>query len=91
MADHSIKKNQKQTPPLIQWDHKIFRVYSHSPDFDRLTIDMDSERIDHIFIDDINEEVEELSLEGWRYITGFALDDNSFYLMYKRPSRIKKE
>ncbi|MGC9513151.1 MAG: hypothetical protein ACP5D8_05905 [Fidelibacterota bacterium] len=90
MKDHQLKKNQNNRKSPVQWDHKIFRVYSDGPDFDTLTIDMDSDRVDHVFIDDMKDEVEELSFEGWRYITGFALDDDSFYLMYKRPSRNKK-
>jgi hypothetical protein len=90
MSEKPLKKNIKNRIPMMQWDHKIFRVYSEGPDFDTLTVDVDSDRVDHVFIDDMKEEVEELSFEGWRYITGFALDDDSFYLMYKRPSKKKK-
>lgn len=85
-----IKKGSKRRSSPVQWDHKIFRVYQDGPDFETLTVDMDSDRVDHVYIDDMKDEVEELSFEGWRYITGFALDEDSFYLMYKRPSRKKK-
>jgi hypothetical protein len=43
------------------------------------------ETIDHIKIDDLQYEYEALNMDGWRYQMGFALDDDSIYLFYKKP------
>jgi hypothetical protein len=43
------------------------------------------ESVDQVKMDDLQYEYEALNMDGWRYQMGFALDDDSFYLFYKKP------
>jgi len=81
-----LKENQKKlSNNSIIWDHKIFRVYNNDIDIKKLEKDFFSDDINHIFVDDIQDEYEMLTFNGWKYSFGFTLDDNSFYLIYDKP------
>ncbi len=68
-----------------QWGHKVLRVVNDDNFLDSLTSLQSKEAVDHIKMDDLPYESEALNMEGWRYQMGFALDDDSFYLFYKKP------
>jgi hypothetical protein len=79
-----LKENNKQHIPAT-WGHKILRIVKDDTlNTNTLTV-RPKEKINHILIDDLQYEYESLSLEGWRYQMGFSLDDDSFYLYYKKP------
>jgi hypothetical protein len=81
-----LKENQKKSSNnSIIWDHKIFKVYNNDIDIKKLEEDFFSDDINHIFVDDIQDEYEMLTFNGWKYSFGFTLDDNSFYLIYDKP------
>jgi len=68
-----------------QWGHKVLRVVNDDNFMDSLPSLQSKEKIDHIKMDDLPYESEALNMDGWRYQMGFALDDDSFYLFYKKP------
>ncbi|MEA3500366.1 MAG: hypothetical protein U9R41_05025 [Candidatus Marinimicrobia bacterium] len=81
-----MKQNQKKSNDnSIIWDHKIFKVYKDDIDIKKLENDFFSDDINHIFVDDIKNEYEMLTFDGWKYSFGFTLDNNSFCLIYNKP------
>lgn len=68
-----------------EWGHKVLRVVNDDNFIDAVTPLQNQESIDHIKMDDLQYEYEALNMDGWRYQMGFALDDDSFYLFYKKP------
>ena len=68
-----------------QWGHKVLRVVNDDNFLDSLSTMQNKEAVDHIKMDDLPYESEALNMDGWRYQMGFALDDDSFYLFYKKP------
>ena len=54
-------------------------------DVKALENDFFSNDINHIFVDDIEDEYEILKFDGWKYSFGFALDNKSFCLIYNKP------
>ncbi|MEA1986431.1 MAG: hypothetical protein U9N76_02940 [Candidatus Marinimicrobia bacterium] len=77
-----IEKNTNENS--IFWKHKIFKVYNDNSDLFKLEDDIFSEDINHIVVEDIQDEYEELTFDGWNYSLGFALDDDSFCLIYNK-------
>ena len=72
------------------WDHKIVRVFDGNSESDNGFFDNKSDRTNHIFIDDLSEEYNEILYRGWAFNFGISIDKNSFYLFYKRPKMNKK-
>ncbi len=84
--EDKLKENQKKSNNnSIVWDHKIFKVYNKDVDIKKLENDFFSDDINHIFVDDIKDEYEMLTFNGWKYSFGFTLDNNSFCLVYNKP------
>jgi hypothetical protein len=80
-----LKDNNKQKKVTSEWGHKVFRLVNDD-NLSSPLMSVDSKApIDHIKIDDLQYESEALKMEGWRYQMGFALDDDSIYLFYKKP------
>lgn len=76
------KNKQQQTS---SWGHKVLRIVNDDNFLSQLIPAKGKESVDHIKIDDLQYESEALTMEGWRYQMGFALDDDSIYLFYKKP------
>ncbi len=72
-----------------EWGHKILRVVSDEHLIGS-AVPVQPKNINHIKMDDLEYEHESLNFEGWRYQLGFALDDDSFYLFYKKPINLTK-
>ena len=68
-----------------EWGHKVLRVVNDDNFLNAITPIQSKESIDNIKMDDLQYEYEALNMDGWRYQMGFALDDDSFYLFYKKP------
>ena len=68
-----------------EWGHKVLRVVNDENLLHAIAPLQTKESIDHVKMDDLQYEYEALNMEGWRYQMGFALDDDSFYLFYKKP------
>lgn len=78
------KNNKQQVSP--RWGHKILRIVNDEKfPGAALSAKLKDNNINHINLDDLQYEYELLNVEGWRYQMGFALDDDSFYLFYKKP------
>ncbi|MFO7841902.1 MAG: hypothetical protein R6V48_07125 [Fidelibacterota bacterium] len=67
------------------WGHKILRIVNDEKFLNNALSVKAKENINHIYLDDLQYEYELLNVEGWRYQMGFALDDDSLYLFYKKP------
>ncbi|MCK5520773.1 MAG: hypothetical protein KAI81_06650 [Candidatus Marinimicrobia bacterium] len=89
-----MKKTNKQfdgySRDKAKWDHKIFRVFGAEPNSDSDFFDSNSKRTSNVFIDDLSEVFDELNYFGWNFNFGFRLDNNSFYLLYKKPFSLKE-
>ncbi len=83
-----MKENKKQASQH-EWRHKILRIVNDESIMHRMMPLRPKRGINHIIMDDLQYEHEILSGKGWRFQSGFALDDDSFYLFYKKP--LKKE
>ena len=77
------EKNKQQTSS--DWGHKVLRIVNDDHLINSVIPAKGKESIDHIKMDDLQYEYEALNMDGWRYQMGFALDDDSFYLFYKKP------
>jgi hypothetical protein len=77
------EKNKQQISS--DWGHKVLRVVNDDNFLNAITPIKSKESIDNIKMDDLQYEYEALNMDGWRYQMGFALDDDSFYLFYKKP------
>ncbi len=77
------EKNKQQTSS--DWGHKVLRIVNDDQLIKSVIPIPGKKSIDHIKMDDLQYEYEALNMDGWRYQMGFALDDNSFYLFYKKP------
>jgi len=84
-----LKENKKQHTSS-DWGHKVLRVVNDDTFINSVIPVAGKESIDHIKMDDLQYEYEALNMDGWRYQMGFALDDDSFYLFYKKPLDSKK-
>lgn len=82
------EKNKQQ--PSSDWGHKVLRIVNDDHFNNSMIPAQGKKSIDHIKMDDLQYEYEALSMDGWRYQMGFALDDDSFYLFYKKPLDSKK-
>jgi len=79
-----LKENKKQQTSS-EWGHKVLRIVNDEHLLNAVIPVQGKESIDHIKMDDLQYEYEALNMDGWRYQMGFALDDDSFYLFYKKP------
>ena len=79
-----MKENKKQHTSS-DWGHKVLRIVNDDHFINSMIPAQGKESIDHIKMDDLQYEYEALNMDGWRYQMGFALDDDSFYLFYKKP------
>jgi len=79
-----LKENKKQQTSS-EWGHKVLRIVNDEHLLNSVIPVQGKESIDHIKMDDLQYEYEALNMDGWRYQMGFALDDDSFYLFYKKP------
>ncbi|MDZ7822064.1 MAG: hypothetical protein U5N26_09795 [Candidatus Marinimicrobia bacterium] len=79
-----MKEGKKQTA-TPGWGHKIIRIVNDEKFLNNALSVKAKKNINHINLDDLQYEYEMLNVEGWRYQMGFALDDDSFYLFYKKP------
>ena len=77
------EKNKQET--RSEWGHKVLRVVNDDNLLSAMTPVSVKESVDHVKMDDLQYEYEALNMDGWRYQMGFALDDDSFYLFYKKP------
>ncbi len=77
------EKNKQQTSS--DWGHKVLRIVNDDHLINSVIPAKGKKSIDHIKMDDLQYEYEALNMDGWRYQMGFALDDDSFYLFYKKP------
>lgn len=68
-----------------EWGHKVLRVVNDENLLNAITPVRVKESVDQVKMDDLQYEYEALNMDGWRYQMGFALDDDSFYLFYKKP------
>ena len=85
----NLKEKNKQQPSS-DWGHKVLRIVNDDNLLNSMIPATGKESIDHIKMDDLQYEYEALNMDGWRYQMGFALDDDSFYLFYKKPLDSKK-
>ena len=85
MLKNKRRQRELQIKEKAKWDHKIFKVYEAEPDSENAFMDLNSERTSHVFIDELPEVFDELNYFGWNFNFGFTLDNNSFYLLYKKP------
>jgi hypothetical protein len=83
-----LKENNKQIRQH-EWGHKVLRIVNDDSIMNKMVPLQPKKGINHIIMDDLQYEHEILNGDGWRFQTGFALDDDSFYLFYKKP--LKKE
>ena len=79
-----MKEQKKQHTPS-EWGHKVLRIVNDENLLNSVIPAQGKESIDHIKMDDLQYEYEALNMDGWRYQMGFALNDDSFYLFYKKP------
>jgi hypothetical protein len=77
------EKNKQQN--RSEWGHKVLRVVNDDNLLTAMTPVSVKESVDQVKMDDLQYEYEALNMDGWRYQMGFALDDDSFYLFYKKP------
>ena len=77
------EKNKQET--RSEWGHKVLRVVNDDNLLSAMTPVSVKESVDHVKMDDLQYEYEALNMDDWRYQMGFALDDDSFYLFYKKP------
>ncbi|MDZ7795900.1 MAG: hypothetical protein U5N56_02155 [Candidatus Marinimicrobia bacterium] len=79
-----MKEKNKQAASR-RWGHKILRIVNDEKFLNNALSVKAKDNINHIYLDDLQYEYELLNVEGWRYQMGFALDDDSLYLFYKKP------
>ncbi len=80
----NLKQKNKQTNKS-DWGHKVLRIVNDDNFVNQFMPGTGNESVDHVKMDDLQYESEALTMEGWRYQMGFALDDDSIYLFYKKP------
>lgn len=78
------EKNEKHIKSS-EWGHKVLRIVNDEKLIHSAIPTPGKGAIDHIKMDDLQYEYEALNMDGWRYQMGFALDDDSIYLFYKKP------
>lgn len=67
----------------------MFHIYHEHNDVPPSDPSKDTKGIEYLQLDEVADEIEYLSFEGWRYQLGFALDNDSFYLLYNKPIKSK--
>ena len=75
-----IKREKK-----ARWEHKVFRIVNSRMLNDDIPLEIPTRNLDFMFLDDFDNESEELVFSGWRHHIGFVVDPNRMYLIYKRP------
>lgn len=85
MTDEVNLKESKKHIRQKEWTHKVLRIVRDESIMNKMIPSKPRTGINHIILDDLEYEHDVLNIDGWRYQMGFALDDDSLYLFYKKP------
>jgi hypothetical protein len=78
-------ENKVKRESIPHWEHKVFRIVNNRMLNDDIPLEIPARNLDFMFLDDFDNESEELFFSGWRHHIGFVVDKNRMYLIYKRP------
>ncbi len=78
-------KSEAKREAKKHWEHKIFRIVNTRMLNDDIPLEIPTRNLDFMFLDDFDDESDELVFSGWRHHIGFVVDKNRMYLIYKRP------
>gem|GEM_PF-845312 len=79
-----LKKKKKSLPDSSNYEHRIFKVFEGDLEPESGYFDLNSERTTHVFMEDLQEIMDEMQFLNWHFNFGFALDKKTLYITYRK-------
>ena len=79
-----LKKKTVEAAESAAYEHRIFKVFEGDLEPESGYFDLNSERTSHVFMEDLQDVMDEMQFLNWHFNFGFALDKKTIYITYRK-------